>query len=47
MKLITTADTFLKALPIQVDRLKGRSLPEQLARVKAGRELKIVNHVPY
>lgn len=47
MKLIATADTFLKARPIQASRLKEQNLPDQLVMIKAGRELKIVEHFPH
>ncbi|MGB3571093.1 MAG: D-Ala-D-Ala carboxypeptidase family metallohydrolase [Phormidesmis sp.] len=47
MKIIATADTFLKALPSQVSQLKENSLPDQLITFKAGTELEILEHFPY
>ncbi|MGB7087736.1 MAG: D-Ala-D-Ala carboxypeptidase family metallohydrolase [Phormidesmis sp.] len=47
MKLIATADTFLKALPTQTTYLKQKDLPNQLVFLKAGTELEIIEHFPY
>ncbi|MGC1308587.1 MAG: D-Ala-D-Ala carboxypeptidase family metallohydrolase [Phormidesmis sp.] len=47
MKLIITADTFLKALPTQASLLKEKNLPDQLIMVKEGTELEILEHFPY
>ncbi len=47
MKLVITADTFLKALPVQAAQLKEKNLPDQLVFIKAGTVLEIVDYSPY
>ena len=44
MKLIATADTFLKTLPTQASQLKESDLPDQLVSLKKGTELDIAEH---
>ncbi|NJM99278.1 MAG: DUF882 domain-containing protein [Phormidesmis sp. RL_2_1] len=47
MKVIITADTFLKALPIQASKIQEKNVPDQLVMVKAGTVLEIVDQFPY
>lgn len=47
MKIIVTADTFFKALPIQASQLKDKDIRDQLVMVKDGTEFDIVDHFPY
>ena len=44
MKLIATADTFLKTLPTQASELKESNLPDQIVSLKQGTELDITEH---
>ena len=47
MKVLITADTYLKALPTQASELREKNLPNQLVNIKAGTTLEIVDHAPY
>ena len=47
MKIITTADTFFKAMPVQASQLKEKDLPDQLVQVKSGTALDIVDYFPH
>ena len=47
MKIITTADTFFKAMPVQASLLKEKNLPDQLLKVDAGTTLDIVDYFPH
>ncbi|MBE9061863.1 D-Ala-D-Ala carboxypeptidase family metallohydrolase [cf. Phormidesmis sp. LEGE 11477] len=47
MKLIITADTFLKALPNQASEIRLKGLPNQLVEIKAGQSFELVDSRPY
>ncbi|MEL6471879.1 MAG: D-Ala-D-Ala carboxypeptidase family metallohydrolase [Cyanobacteria bacterium J06623_4] len=47
MKLVTTADTFFKAMPTQASQLKEKNLPDQLVKIDAGTALDIVDYFPH
>ena len=47
MKIITTADTFFKAMPVQASQLKEKNLPDQLVKVESGTTLDIVDYFPH
>ncbi|MEO0770806.1 MAG: D-Ala-D-Ala carboxypeptidase family metallohydrolase [Cyanobacteria bacterium J06649_4] len=47
MKIVTTADTFFKAMPIQASQLKEKDLPDQLVEVESGTDLDIVDYFPH
>ncbi|PZO59897.1 MAG: hypothetical protein DCF15_03020 [Phormidesmis priestleyi] len=47
MKLVITADTFLKALPTQASKLQEKNIPDQLVSVRAGNTFEIVDQFPY
>ena len=47
MKIISTSDTFLKALPVPAAQLKEKDLPHQLVQISSGSEFEIVDCQPY
>ena len=47
MKVTTTADTYLKALPIQTTQLKQQNIPDQAIPVKSGQTFEIVSCFDY
>lgn len=47
MKIVTTADTFFKAMPTQAAQLREKNLPDQLIKVGAGTALDIVDYFPH
>ena len=47
MKLRIKADSYLKALPLSVQELKDRPIPQPLISVSAGDVFPIVDHAPY
>ena len=47
MKIVTTADTFFKAMPMQAAQLKEKNLPDQLVKIDAGTALDIVDYFPH
>lgn len=47
MKLIITADTLLKPLPIQSSEIERKGLQQELVRVSAGETFDVIYSVPY
>ncbi|MEL6554538.1 MAG: D-Ala-D-Ala carboxypeptidase family metallohydrolase [Cyanobacteria bacterium J06621_11] len=47
MKIVTTADTYLKAMPLQAAQLKQQNAPHQLIPVPSGQSLEIDSYFEY
>ena len=47
MKVTTTADTYLKALPLQTTQLKEKNIPDQIVPVKSGQTFEVISCFDY